>query len=95
MGAGVTIGPGARVKEAIILDRAEVRVRECLTLNMLVLTPLYDYNFSLLYDYHIALNFRESKFSRIEIFEDFIEIISQTHCTRTPHAACQKFSLKY
>ena len=26
VGAGVTIGPGARVKEAIVLDRAEITV---------------------------------------------------------------------
>ena len=26
VGAGVTIGPGARVKEAIVLDRAEIQV---------------------------------------------------------------------
>ena len=30
VGAGVTIGPGARVKEAIILDRAEIMVGTCL-----------------------------------------------------------------
>ena len=47
------------------------------------------------YMYRIALNFRGSKFSRIAIFEDFVEIISRTHCTRTLHAVCQKFLLKY
>ena len=29
VGAGVTIGPGTRVKEAIILDRAELQVGVC------------------------------------------------------------------
>ena len=28
VGAGVNIGPGARVKEAIVLDRAEIQVSE-------------------------------------------------------------------
>ena len=47
------------------------------------------------YMYRIELNFRGSKFSRIVIFEDFVEIILQTRCTRILHATCQKFSLKY
>ena len=45
--------------------------------------------------YRIVLNFRGSKFSWIAVFEDFVEIISRTRCMRTPHAACQKCSLKY
>ena len=47
------------------------------------------------YAYRIALNFRVSKLSRIANFEDFLEIILLTHCTRTLHAVCQKYSLKY
>ena len=47
------------------------------------------------FTYRIALNFWGSKFSRIATFEDFVEIISRTRCTRTQHAACQKFTLKY
>ena len=45
MGAGVTIGPGARVKEAIILDRAEVMVWSVLVTKHACnsSTPLYDY----------------------------------------------------
>ena len=45
--------------------------------------------------YRIVLNFRGPKFSQIAIVEEFIEIISRICCTRTLHAACQKFSLKY
>ena len=44
--------------------------------------------------YRIVLNFRGSKFSRIAIF-DFVEMILWIRCTRTLHAVCQKFSLKY
>ena len=33
--------------------------------------------------------------SRIAVFESFIGIISQIRCTRTLHATCQKFLLKY
>ena len=44
---------------------------------------------------YIALIFGGSKFLRIVIFEDFVEIISRIRCTRTLHAACQKCSLKY
>ena len=40
--------------------------------------------------YRIALNFRGSKFLRIEIFEEFVEIISRIRCMRTLHAVCQK-----
>ena len=38
-----------------------------------------------------SVKFRGSKFSRTAIFE----IISRICCTRTLHAVCQKFSLKY
>ena len=48
-----------------------------------------------MYYYCIAQNFRESKFSKIAIFEDFIEIILRICCTCTLHTAGQKFSLKY
>ncbi len=45
VGAGVNIGPGARVKEAIVLDRAEIQVRdsyvcECLV-HKLIISQIY------------------------------------------------------
>ena len=52
-------------------------------------------NVSLNKSLQYSTNFRVSKFSRIAIFEEFIEIILRIHCTRTLHAVCQKFSLKY
>ena len=45
--------------------------------------------------YRIVLNFQGSKFSRIAIFEDFVEIVSRIRCMCTLHAACQKISMKY
>ena len=47
-----------------------------------------------MYLYRIALNFGGSKFSRIAIFEVFVEIILRIRCMCTLHAACQKFPLK-
>ena len=44
--------------------------------------------------YRIALNFQGSKFSRIEIFEEFVEIISRIRCMRTLHTVCQKISVE-
>ena len=37
--------------------------------------------------YRIALNFRGSKFSRIAVFEHFVEIISRIRCLNCAHAA--------
>ena len=55
--------------------------------------------YEVLLKYHIALNFRRSKFSRIAIFEHFVEIIPQIHCTCILHvhtARCvSKILLKY
>ena len=36
--------------------------------------------FQLCYEYRIAQKFRGSKFSRIAVFENFVEIISRIHC---------------
>ena len=41
-----------------------------------------------------SAKFQGSKISQIEIFEDFVEIISRIRCTCTLHTACQKFLLK-
>ena len=38
-----------------------------------------------LWSYCVALNFQESKFSRIVVFEDFVEIISQICCLNHTH----------
>ena len=35
--------------------------------------------------YHIALNFRGSKFLQMAVFEDFVEIISRIHCLNNAH----------
>ena len=36
--------------------------------------------------YCIALNFRGSKFSRMAVFEDFVEMISRIRCLNRAHA---------
>ena len=40
-----------------------------------------------LWSYRVALDFQESRFSRMVVFEDFVEIISQIRCLNHLHTA--------
>ena len=59
---------------------------------MLLHAALFNYTMSKISNYCIVLG---SKFSRIAIFGNFVEIILRICCTHTLHGACQKFLLKY
>ena len=51
----------------------------------------FELNIDQLPSHRIVQNFRVSKFSRIAIFVDFIEIISRIRCTHTLHARVKNF----
>ena len=78
---------------AILPHNLIIMVLQCQIVRLIhSCVPEDDQNvYEVLLKYHIALNFRGSKFLRIAIFEHFVEIIPQIHCTCILHAACQKF----